>query len=106
MVRATSGEELPAIPSALIPTDANVVGAAARGALQGRGGCQAVGIPPKESEHAVGAATLGSAHKTNTMWVGNLPTHPGEDDVTAAFAPHGALDCVVMRAGSRSYAFV
>uniref|UniRef100_A0A8I6XUP4 RRM domain-containing protein n=1 Tax=Hordeum vulgare subsp. vulgare TaxID=112509 RepID=A0A8I6XUP4_HORVV len=59
--------------------------------------------PPKESEPA---AAPGAAHETNTLWVGNLPTHAGEDDVMAAFAPHGALDCVVMRAGSRSYAFV
>jgi hypothetical protein len=38
--------------------------------------------------------------------VGNLPTHAGEDDVMAAFVPHGALDCALSRAGARSYAFV
>ncbi|CAM0952430.1 unnamed protein product [Alopecurus aequalis] len=63
--------------------------------------------PPKESSGGGGgAAPPAAAHETNTLWVGNLPTHAGEDDVMAAFAPHGALDCALSRAGSRSYAFV
>lgn len=66
--------------------------------------------PPKESEPAgaggAAAAAPGAAHETNALWVGNLPAHAGEDDVMAAFAPHEALDCVVTRTGSRSYAFV
>jgi RNA recognition motif-containing protein len=38
--------------------------------------------------------------------VGNLPSHVSEGDLMALFAPHGALDCALARAGSRSYAFV
>ena len=70
---------------------------------------EASASPPKESSGGAGgggAAPPGSAHETNALWVGNLPTHAGEDDVMAAFAPHGALDCALSRAGSRSYAFV
>ncbi|KAG8050536.1 hypothetical protein GUJ93_ZPchr0009g2360 [Zizania palustris] len=44
--------------------------------------------------------------ETNTLWVGNLLAQTGEDDVMAAFSPHGSLDCVLARAGPRSYAFV
>ncbi|KAM0879512.1 hypothetical protein ACQ4PT_034188 [Festuca glaucescens] len=72
---------------------------------------EASASPPKVSPGGAGvgggAAPPGaSAHETNTLWVGNLPTHAGEDDVMAAFAPHGALDCALSRAGARSYAFV
>ena len=70
---------------------------------------EASASPPKESSGGAGgggAAPPGAAHETNALWVGNLPTHAGEDDVMAAFAPHGALNCALSRAGSRSYAFV
>ncbi|XP_047047073.1 flowering time control protein FPA-like [Lolium rigidum] len=68
---------------------------------------EASASPPKVSPGGAGAAPPGpAAHETNTLWVGNLPTHAGEDDVMAAFAPHGALDCALSRAGARSYAFV
>jgi RNA recognition motif-containing protein len=71
---------------------------------------EASASPPKEPTGGVGGAApppgAAQAHETNTLWVGNLPTHAGEDDVMAAFAPHGALDCALSRAGSRSYAFV
>ncbi|KAM0930081.1 hypothetical protein ACQ4PT_001157 [Festuca glaucescens] len=66
--------------------------------------------PPKESPGGGagggGAAPPAAAHETNALWVGNLPTHAGDADVMAAFAPHGALDCALSRAGARSYAFV
>ncbi|XP_062198686.1 flowering time control protein FPA-like [Phragmites australis] len=61
--------------------------------------------PPKEAAPSGGAATAGGP-ETNTLWVGNLPSHVSEGDVMALFAPHGALDCALARAGSRSYAFV
>uniref|UniRef100_A0ACD5XZT7 Uncharacterized protein n=2 Tax=Avena sativa TaxID=4498 RepID=A0ACD5XZT7_AVESA len=70
---------------------------------------EASASPPKESSAVGGGggpAPPAAANETNTLWVGNLPTHAGEDDVMAAFAPHGALDCALSRAGSRSYAFV
>ncbi|XP_020088164.1 flowering time control protein FPA [Ananas comosus] len=43
---------------------------------------------------------------TSTLWVGNLAAGTTDADLMAAFAAHGALDCVAMQAGSRSYAFV
>ncbi|XP_051188864.1 flowering time control protein FPA isoform X3 [Lolium perenne] len=74
---------------------------------------EASASPPKVSPGGAGVGGIGGAappgaasHETNTLWVGNLPTHAGEDDVMAAFVPHGALDCALSRAGARSYAFV
>ncbi|KAF0914064.1 hypothetical protein E2562_026480 [Oryza meyeriana var. granulata] len=63
--------------------------------------------PAKESAAGGGGggASAGGP-ETNTLWVGNLPAQAAEDDVMAAFSPHGALDCVMARAGPRSYAFV
>ncbi|PNT64948.1 hypothetical protein BRADI_4g35250v3 [Brachypodium distachyon] len=63
---------------------------------------------PKESISGGGGAGAvpGAGHETNTLWVGNLPPFASEDDVMAAFTAHGALDCVLTRAGSRSYSFV
>ena len=64
---------------------------------------------PKESEPSAArgaAAAPGSAHKTNTLWVDNLPAHAGEDGVIAASDPHEALDCVIACIGSHSYMFV
>jgi RNA recognition motif-containing protein len=61
------------------------------------------GSPAKDAGSA--GASL-AAMETNTLWVGNLPSYVGEGDVMALFAPHGALDCTVARAGPRSYAFV
>ncbi|KAK3129724.1 hypothetical protein QOZ80_6BG0483800 [Eleusine coracana subsp. coracana] len=57
--------------------------------------------PPKDAAGAASGAT-----ETNTLWVGNLPSHVGEGDVMALFASHGALDCALSGAGPRSYAFV
>uniref|UniRef100_A0A0D9XFN4 Reticulon-like protein n=1 Tax=Leersia perrieri TaxID=77586 RepID=A0A0D9XFN4_9ORYZ len=63
--------------------------------------------PAKESAPAGGGGGGGSGPpETNTLWVGNLPAHASEDDVMAAFSPHGGLDCAMARAGPRSYAFV
>ncbi|KAJ1290422.1 hypothetical protein BS78_02G242000 [Paspalum vaginatum] len=61
--------------------------------------------PPKDAAGSGGGAGTGGP-ETNTLWVGNLPSHVTESDLMALFAPHGALDCALARAGSRSYAFV
>ncbi|KAL6846772.1 hypothetical protein ACP4OV_024220 [Aristida adscensionis] len=61
--------------------------------------------PPKEAA-AGGAGPAAAAPETNTLWLGNLPAQASEGDVMALFAPHGALDCALARAGPRSYAFV
>ncbi|KAL6601761.1 hypothetical protein ACP70R_044981 [Stipagrostis hirtigluma subsp. patula] len=61
--------------------------------------------PPKDAAGG-GAGAATGAPETNTLWVGNLPSQVGEGEVMALFAPHGALDCSLARAGSRSYAFV
>ncbi|CAN6205017.1 unnamed protein product [Urochloa humidicola] len=61
--------------------------------------------PPKDAVASGGGAATGSP-ETNTLWVGNLPSYVTEGDLMALFAPHGALDCALARAGSRSYAFV
>ncbi|KAF2917067.1 hypothetical protein DAI22_09g165200 [Oryza sativa Japonica Group] len=62
--------------------------------------------PAKESAAGGGGVGGSGAPETNTLWVGNLPAQAAEDDVMASFSPHGALDCVMARAGPRSYAFV
>lgn len=62
--------------------------------------------PAKESAAGGGGGGGSGAPETNTLWVGNLPAQAAEDDVMAAFSPHGALDCVMARAGPRSYSFV
>ncbi|XP_062193701.1 flowering time control protein FPA-like isoform X2 [Phragmites australis] len=61
--------------------------------------------PPKDAGGGGGSAASGTP-ETNTLWVGNLPSQVSEGDVMVLFAPHGALDCALARAGSRSYAFV
>ncbi|KAK8460147.1 hypothetical protein SEVIR_2G284400v4 [Setaria viridis] len=61
--------------------------------------------PPKDAV-ASGAGAAAGFLETNTLWVGNLPSYVSEGDLMALFAPHGALDCALARAGSRSYAFV
>ncbi|CAN6167646.1 unnamed protein product [Urochloa humidicola] len=61
--------------------------------------------PPKDASTSGGGAATG-VPETNTLWVGNLPSYVSEGDLMALFAPHGALDCALARAGSRSYAFV
>ena len=61
--------------------------------------------PPKDAVASGGGAAAGVL-ETNTLWVGNLPSHVSEGDLMALFAPHGALDCALARAGSRSYAFI
>ncbi|CAL5073339.1 unnamed protein product [Urochloa decumbens] len=61
--------------------------------------------PPKDAVASGGGAATG-VPETNTLWVGNLPSYVSEGDLMALFAPHGALDCALARAGSRSYAFV
>ncbi|KAF8768977.1 hypothetical protein HU200_007069 [Digitaria exilis] len=62
--------------------------------------------PPKDAVAIGGGAATGGVPETNTLWVGNLPSYVSEGDLMALFAPHGALDCALARAGSRSYAFV
>lgn len=63
------------------------------------------GSPSKDAVGTEVGAAAGSP-ETNTLWVGNLPSHVTEGDLLALFGPHGALDCALARAGSRSYAFV
>lgn len=61
--------------------------------------------PPKDAV-AIGGGAATGVLETNTLWVGNLPSYVSEGDLMALFAPHGAVDCALARAGSRSYAFV
>ena len=63
------------------------------------------GSPSKDAVGTEGGAAAGGP-ETNTLWVGNLPLHVTEGDLLALFGPHGALDCALARAGSRSYAFL
>ncbi|TVU01431.1 hypothetical protein EJB05_53107 [Eragrostis curvula] len=62
--------------------------------------------PLKDAGAGGSGGAASGAPETNTLWVGNLPSHVSEGDVMALFAPHGALDCALARAGPRSYAFV
>ncbi|XP_040244415.1 uncharacterized protein [Aegilops tauschii subsp. strangulata] len=68
--------------------------------------------PSKESEPAVVrgaavvAATQVAAHEKKALWLGNRPAHAREDDVVGSFAPHKALDYVIMCVRYRSCAFI